>query len=114
MASLFGRVNALAGSFDAVFEETELTEEGIFKIILDYFDSEDALFTEEGEAAAREYVRDELLRAGNDAETLAKEFAAKVIRTAEHGGLFGLFSGRVDEEGYLHVTDKNVRKAIKK
>ena len=114
MASLFGRVNALASSFDAVFEDTEINEESLFKIILECFEAEDAVFTEEGEAAAKEYVRDELMKAGNDARTLASEFAAKVIHTAEHGGLFGLFSGRVDEEGFLHVTDKNVRKAIKK
>lgn len=114
IAEIFRRNPLLTKSFSAAFEGKHVTVADLVNTAKEYLAEKTALMTTEGEAVATEYAEKLLAEKGGSYRASMREYTAKALHIAEHGGPFGLLGGYTDDEGYLYVTEKNFRKAEKK
>lgn len=114
IAEIFRRNPLLTKSFSAAFEGKHVTVADLVNTAKEYLAEKTALMTTEGEAVATQYAEKLLAEKGGSYRASMREYTAKALHIAEHGGPFGLLGGYTDDEGYLYVTEKNFRKAEKK
>lgn len=108
---MFSRVPELSDSFTAAFEGHRVTARDLVNTAKEFLYYKDALMTRDAEGVCYEYARELLAERKGFYRSEIREYARKALHYAEHNGLFGMFSSAVDDDGFLHVTDKFFKKA---
>ncbi|MBO7364571.1 MAG: hypothetical protein J6U26_04485, partial [Lachnospiraceae bacterium] len=110
LEELFLRVPELANSFTAVYEGKMLTVEDLISEVKEFLFHNDALLTEDGEAYVAAFAQRTMTEGKGFYKSTMRKLAAKALRAAERGGFLGLSMGKVDEDGYLLVSEKYFRR----
>ena len=108
---MFERVPELSDSFTAAYEGHRVTARDLVNAAKEFLYYQDALMTRDAEGVCYEYARKLIAERKGFYRSSIREYAGRALRYAEHNGLFGMFSGSVDEDGFLHVTEKFFKKA---
>ena len=111
LVQIADRVPEIPGSFSAIFNGNAPDVKELVNIVKNYLDKKDALLQPDAEEEVRDYVKQFLTEYPFDARAAAGAFAKDALHAAEHSGMFGLFTGKIDDNGFLHVSLKHVKKA---
>ena len=76
-----------------------------------YLYTEDAKLTEDGEEYLSNFITNLLAEGTGFYRTNVKSLIKDALEISEKGGFLGLFMGKVDEDGFLHVSAKHLKKA---
>ena len=111
LVKMFEREPALKDSFTAVFEGKRFTASDLMQDAKTYLYTEDAKLTEDGEEYLSNFITNLLAEGTGFYRTNVKSLIKDALEISEKGGFLGLFMGKVDEDGFLHVSAKHLKKA---
>jgi len=113
MKRILEKVPALRQSFTGVFEGKAYQPEDLVQFMKEWLYTEDARMSKDAEQYALDYA-DYLIDQGNSScRNGMHEFAIKALNAAEKGGFLKMAAGKVDDDGFLVLTEKHLRKAEK-
>jgi len=107
-------VPSLQHSFTAVFEGKCFEPEDLVQLAKEWLYNEDARMSQDAENACYDYASAllEVHYGSYRSEIIA--YAERALRYGEKGGFLRLSAGKVDDDGFLILTEKHFRKAEKK
>ena len=108
---MFRRVPELADSFTAVFEGKILNARDLVNTAKEYLYSQGAKLAKEADAVVYEKARELLGAKQGYYKSDMMIYAEKALGAAEKSGFLGFSGGKVDQDGYLIVTEKHLKKA---
>lgn len=111
MIRMFERVPALADSFTAVYEGKKYNARDLVNTAKEYLFAQEAKVTREAEGVLYEYARFLLSEKKGFYKNDIRRYAEEALSYADKGGLFRLSSGKIDDDGYLIITEKHFKKA---
>ena len=111
LVELSDRVPMVSTAFTGIFNGNTPTEAELLNAVKKYLDEQDAVLTPEAEGLFLSHIDREIAENGGGAREKIMHLAERSLHNAEHSGLFGMFTGHIDDDGFLHVALKHVKKA---